>query len=171
MAEAVYWAIDESGLRLPSRRDIARRAHVSEATISRRFKDSVVEERLAATLVSARERTYPPDFSHDGWHRWLPESEAELKDLRVWLACLAFASQSSTVADAVRAAWQHERRSLQGRLGLPLVEADEESPVIDALQALILGLSLRRVLDPELSHARALSLLEMVAGSWGRDGS
>lgn len=114
-------------------------------------------------LVSARERTYPPDFSHDAWHRWLPESEAELKDERVWVACLAFASQSSTVADAVRAVWQHERRSLQVRLGLELVEADEESPVIDMVHALILGLAIRRLLDQEFSHARALSLLEVVA--------
>ena len=90
MAEALYWAIDESGLRLPARREIARHSRVSKATISRRLRDSrSTEERLTVRLVRARRDTYPPGFQSEGWPRWLPETTQELQDARVWLSCLA----------------------------------------------------------------------------------
>ena len=39
------------------------------------------------------------------------------------------------------------------------------------MQALTLGLSIRRVLDQELTHEHALSLLQVVAGALGREGT
>jgi DNA-binding transcriptional MocR family regulator len=162
MAGALYDAIGESGLRLPARRDLARAAGLSEATVSRRLREVCSEERLTAALMSARDRTFPPGWHEDGWERWLPGTELELGDLRVWLACLELAATSPAAAQAVSEAWSRERRDLAAQ---PLDEAAppelSEQAVADAtvLQGLVLGLSVRRLLDSGFSHDHSVALL------------
>ena len=113
MAEALYWAIEESGLRLPSRREIAHHSRVSEATISRRMRDAGCgEDRLATLLVSARDRTHPQMAFGLDWSRWLPMSDLELRDVRAWIACLALATPVPDVGEAVRLTWEHERDAI-----------------------------------------------------------
>ena len=93
------------GLRLPPRRDIARWAHVSEATISRRFRESRSDEtKLVSRLLDARRRTHPRGYA----------SEADL------------------------------------------------------LQAALMGVATRQALDPELSHERALAMIQHLAGLLAR---
>ena len=175
LAEALYWAIDGSGLRLPARRDIAGHARVSEATISRRFRDTRGgEERVAAVLASARDRTYPPQWGERGWPRWVPESDLELRDVRAWLACLAVATHAPSVAEAVRLAWEHEHAvvvaTLTGDVASPHDEPDAEvASDAEVVQALLLGLSIRRLLDPEVTWDRASMLLRRVVGALGYD--
>lgn len=170
LAEALYGAIDDVGLRLPSRRDISRHAQVSEATVSRRLRDaSHTEELVASVLASARAMTYPPGLKEEGWSRWVPESDVDLQDVRVWIECLAMATQAPSVSEAVRSAWEHEHRELVRQLTGEVHWPDHPCApeiALDAqlLLALLLGLSIRRVLDPEVTseHASA-SLLRMVA--------
>ncbi|GAA5107942.1 hypothetical protein GCM10023339_06430 [Alloalcanivorax gelatiniphagus] len=156
MTEALYWAIEDTGLRLPPRRDIARRAHVSEATISRRFRESRSDETsLVSRLVHARRRTYPRGYLADGWSRWLPEDDVDLQDARVWLACLALAAGGADVGDAARdavcEAWDAEIDQL--------VASKIEETHAEVLHAALIGVSIRRALDPELDHHRAESLV------------
>lgn len=170
LAEALYGAIDDVGLRLPSRRDISRHAHVSEATVSRRLRDaSHTEERVASVLASARAMTYPPGWKEEGWSRWVPESDVDLQDVRVWVACLAMATHAPSVGEAVRSAWEREHRELVRQLTGEVDGPDHPCTPEVALDAqlvlaLLLGLSIRRVLDPEVTseHASA-ALLRMVA--------
>lgn len=171
MAAALYWAIDESGLRLPTRRDIARHARVSEATISRRLRDwRTTEERLAILLVSARMRTYPPGSVYDGWERWLPETDQALGDARVWLACMARAVSSPAVSEAVGEAWAREHDEVVRALTLGAVADEVPQDVVvhaEILRALMLGLSIRRVLDPGLSQDRAAAILGCALAALG----
>lgn len=175
MAEALYWAVDELGLRLPARRDIARHAHVSEATISRRLRDSSSDEqRLVTVLVSARQRTYPPDWHRRAWRHWVPESDLELRDVRAWIACLAVATSAPPVAEAVCEAWKHELEILVGQLGDDATSAPHEGdPELvadaEAIQALLLGLSIKRLLDAELPWDRASMLLRRVVCALGHE--
>ncbi len=175
MAEALYWAIDDSGLRLPARREIARKSLVSEATISRRLRDSSSDEqRLVTLLVSARQLTYPPGWHQRAWPHWVPESDLELRDVRAWIACLAVATSAPPVAEAVCQAWKHELEILVGQLGgdetSALPEGDPEAVVdAEAVQALLLGLSIRRLLDAELTWDRALALLRRVVSALGHE--
>lgn len=174
MAEALYWAIDELGLRLPSRRDIARHSRVSEATISRRLRDARGnEEGLATLLVSAREHTYPPGFDHEGWSRWLPRDDLDLGDVRAWVACLAMARQGTTVVEAVRRAWERELPQLVCQLTGSMSSPDEQGPATladaEAVQALLLGLSIRQVHDAELTPDRAVELVQRVVAALGHD--
>ena len=156
------WPLDESGPRLPARRDIARHSRVSEATISRRLRDSrSTEERLTIRLVKARKDTYPPEYYTDGWPQWLPETQQELQDVRVWLSCLAQAVHQPDVADAVREAWAAEQSQLVLHLDPSACREVPERVAVDGeiLRALVLGLAIRRVLDPDLPRERALMLL------------
>lgn len=170
MAEALYWAIDEAGLRLPPRRDIARRAGVSEATISRRFRESGGdEEDLVSRLVRARRSTYPPGYISDGLSRWLPEEAVDIQDVRVWLSCLARAAYSTELAEVVTDAWRDERELLSMQLGStdsvsepehePEHEPEQEGVREEILQAVVLGLCIRRALDPGMEHGRAVEVL------------
>src|SRR6478672_7050277 len=159
MAEALFWAIDESGLRLPSRRDIARHSHVSEATVSRRLRDSrCTEDHLAARLAKARARTFPPGYVSEGWPRWIPESDQDLQDTRVWISCLALASHSEAVLEEVLQAWVVERSQLVHQLD-PTVHDDEVpedlAMTAEILRAVVLGLAISRVLDPAVTYERA----------------
>lgn len=181
LTEALYWAIDAGGLRTPPRREIARRALVSEATVSRRFRDSRSDEQsLVLRLVAARRQTYPPGFVSDGWARWTAATEPDLRDARVWLACLSLAAYSPTVAQAVCDVWCAERDALQDRLdaGLdrggdpghaPTAAAERSAVDAEVVQVLLLGLSVRQSVDLDLSHERAAALLlrvvEALAGS------
>lgn len=163
MAEALYWAIDELGLRTPARRDIARHSHVSEATISRRLRDSrTTEEHLTRRLVRARRDTYPSGYHSDGWARWLPGTDQDLHDVRVWLSCLALATHHPDVAAAVRDAWAAEQRQLLRHLDPAPHDEAPDALALDAeiLHALVLGLTIRRLLDPDLTHERTLVLLD-----------
>ena len=160
MAEALYWAIDELGPRLPARRDIARHSHVSEATISRRLRDGrTTEAHLTRRLVRARRDTYPSGYYTEGWARWLPESEQDLQDVRVWMTCLALAAHQPEVAEAVREAWEHDLTQLGHHVGTADAGARE------IIGALVLGLSIRRLLDPALTHDHALALVERVVAA------
>jgi hypothetical protein len=162
MAGALYDAIGGTGLRLPARRDLARSAGVSEATVSRRLREVCSEERLTATLVSARDRTFPPGWHEDGWERWLPGTDLELSDLRVWLACLELAATSPATAQAVSEAWSRERRGLAAQFLDDVAPAElSEQAAADAavLQGLVLGLSIRRLLDTSFSHDESMTLL------------
>lgn len=162
MTEALYWAIDGAGLRLPPRREVARRARVSEATISRRFRESRSnEENLVTRLVNARRHTHPRGYLEDGWARWLPAEDVDLQDVRVWLSCLALAAYSPAVAEVVRDAWDDERERLASDLG-PTDDCDARAELV---QAVLVGLSIRCALDPEMSHERAVALLERAAGA------
>ncbi len=165
LAEALYWAIDDVGLRLPSRHDIARHAHVSEATISRRLRDAGhTEDRVASALVSARGMTSPPGRPEEGWSRWVPGSDLALQDVRVWVAGLAAATHSPTVMEAVRSVWEREHwavvRQLTGephwaeRPCPPEVSRDAQ-----LVQAVLLGLSIRRLLDPDVAPDHTLASL------------
>jgi hypothetical protein len=87
------------------------------------------------------------------------------------LACLELAAGSPTTAAAVRAAWATER----GRLETQLLEvyfpdAVDEDTRDDAenLQAYLLGLSIRRALDPALTPERASALLDRLLAALGR---
>lgn len=161
MAVAAYWAIRTAGLRLPTRRVIAEMARISEATLSRRFTGQSAEEILVLELVRARRQTYPTGWHRSGWEGWMPESEEDLHDQRVWSACQQLAPASSAVAAAVVDAWAHERQRLAR--DHPLAEP----LVLDALHALITGLTLRRSLDEGLDHATALAALHLVAEAVG----
>ena len=168
MAEALFWAIDELGPRMPARRDIARHSRVSEATISRRLRDArTTEVHLIRRLVRARRDTYPPGYHTDGWSRWLPETDQDIQDARVWLSCLALAAHDADVADAVRDTWAGEQRQLGLHLHpSPYGEVPDEVEVdAETLRALVLGLAIRRVLDPDLTHERALMLLDRAVGA------
>lgn len=176
LAVAVYLAIDDVGLRLPSRRDVARHSRVSEATVSRRVREvsgeASGEERVAGVIASARERTYPPGSPYDGWRRWIPESEIDVQDVRVWLACLSMAAHSSAVGDAVLSAWEHEHRELlhqlTGTVHAPDDPCDSEGALdAEALLALLLGLTIRRLLDPEVTSDQALASLHRVLAALG----
>lgn len=171
MAEALYWAIDESGLRLPPRRDIARHSRVSEATVSRRLRDSrtTEEERLTVRLVKARKNTYPPDYETAGWPRWIPETEQDLQDVRIWLSCLAQAAYRPAVSEAVLEAWAHEHRQVVCHLSPSALEDVTMEVETDAevLWALLLGLAIRRALDPDLSRDHALMLLGRAVSALG----
>lgn len=173
LAQALWSAIDDVGLRLPSRRDIAGHSFVSEATISRRLRDiSGGEERVASVLASARERTYPPGWVQDGWSRWVPTSDIDLQDVRVWIACLALATHAPPVGEAVRRAWDHEHwqlvRQLTGSVRGPGNPCDPEV-ALDAqlVLALLLGLSIRRVLDPTVTSERAAASLRRLLDALG----
>ncbi len=163
MAVAVFWSIDESGLRLPSRRDIARHSRVSEATVSRRLKDSRgTEEHLVARLARARARTYPPGYVSEGWRRWIPETDQDLQDTRAWLSCLALASHSAVVMEEVVQAWAVEHRELVHHLDRTSYDEvpDDVAATAEVLQAVVLGLAVRRALDPEATYDRAVTLWE-----------
>ena len=163
MAEALFWAIDESGLRLPSRRDIARHSHVSEATVSRRLRDSrCTEDLLAARLAKARARTFPPGYVTEGWRRWLPKSEQDLQDTRVWISCLALASHSDSVLEEVLQAWVVERGQLVHHLDPAAYDdevPDEVAIAAEILRAVVLGLAISLTLDPTVTYDRAADLL------------
>ena len=159
MAEALYWAIDELGPRIPARRDVARHSHVSEATISRRLRDSrTTEKHLIRRLVRARRDTYPSGYYVDGWSRWLPETDQDLQDVRVWLSCLALAAHHPEVADAVRDTWAHEHAQLICHLAPSASDGDPIAAEI--VHLFVMGLAIRRLLDPDLTHERALMLLD-----------
>lgn len=173
LAQALWTAIDDVGLRLPSRRDIAAHSFVSEATISRRLRDiSGGEERVASVLASARERTYPKGWVQDGWSRWVPTSDIDLQDVRVWMACLALATHAPSVSEAVRSAWEHEHgqlvRKLTGSVHGPDHPCDPEV-ALDAqlLLALLLGLSIRCVLDPKVTSEHAAASLRRLLVALG----
>lgn len=163
MAEALFWAIDETGLRLPSRRDIARHSHVSEATVSRRLRDSrCTEDHLAARLAKARARTFPPGYVSEGWPRWIPESDQDLQDTRVWISCLALASHSEAVLEEVLQAWVVERSQLVRHLASTVYDdevPDEVAGAAEILRAVVLGLAISRALDPAVTYERATDLL------------
>jgi DNA-binding transcriptional MocR family regulator len=169
MALALHATIGASGLRLPPRRELARWARMSEATVGRRLQEETcTEERLISALVQARTNTYPPGYHNEGWARWLPEADRDLADVRVWLACLELAAGSPDTAAAVNAAWVTER----GRLAAQLLDSDfpdgaDEGTRDDAeiLQAYLLGLSIRRALDPDLAHERAGALLDRLVAA------
>lgn len=169
MAEGLFWAIDEAGLRLPPRRDIARRAHVSEATISRRFRESRSDEtNLVSRLLDARRRTHPRGYASEGWARWLPDDRASLKDVRVWMSCLALAAYSAPLAEVVREVWDAEHESLVWTLTFDAgVSRDDMSYDVEAaadlLQVALLGVATRQALDPELSHEHALAMIQHLA--------
>lgn len=173
LAQALWAAVDDVGLRLPSRRDIAGHSWVSEATISRRLRDiSGGEERVASVLASARERTYPPGWRHDGWSRWLPTADVDLQDVRVWIACLALATHAPPVREAVCNAWEHEHRELMEQLtGSFHGPGDAGDPEVglDAqlLLALLLGLSIRRLLDPAVTSEHAAASLRRLVVALG----
>lgn len=173
LAQALWTAIDDVGLRLPSRRDIARHSWVSEATISRRLRDiSGGEERVASVLASARERTYPPGWRQDGWSRWLPTADIDLQDVRVWIACLALGTHAPPVREAVCSAWEHEHwklvEQLTGSFHGPGNPGDPEI-ALDAqlLLAMLLGLSIRRLLDPAVTSEHAAASLRRLLSALG----
>ena len=173
LAEALYGTVDDVGLRLPSRRDLARHARVSEATVSRRLRDGAhTEERVASVLASARERTYPPGWNEEGWSRWVPQSDVDLRDVRVWIACLALATHLPSVTAAVRSAWSHEHAAVVHQLTGEVHRAEnpcdsEAARDADAVQALLLGLSVRRALDPEHTGDLAVASLRRVVAALG----
>lgn len=117
-----------------------------------------------AGLVWARRRTYPRGYAPDGWPRWVPESDTEVQDLRVWTTCLAMAAYSAPVAVEVQELWAAERATLAFDLGRSREEVSDE---VEVIHTFLLGLSLRRLLDPELTTARALALLDHVLQSLG----
>ena len=163
MAEALFWAIDESGLRLPSRREVARHSHVSEATVSRRLRDSrCTEDHLAARLARARAMTFPPGYATEGWARWVPETVQDLQDTRAWISCLALALNSDAVVEEVLQAWAAEHRELVRHLAPTAYDDEVPDEVVvaaEVLRAVVLGLAIRRALDPEATHERATTLL------------
>lgn len=163
LAAALYFAVDESGPRLPPRRDVARMAGVSEATVSRRFRDQrSTEDALVSRLVAARRATYPPGYASEGWGRWVPEHERDLRDARAWLTCLAFAAYSPVAAEAVREAWECERALLHGApggSGGPVLSTEADA---DAVHAMTVGLIVLRAVDPRMTYERALLLWERV---------
>ncbi len=170
MAGALHHAIGASGLRLPARRELARSAGISEATVSRRLREVCSEERLTEALISARDRTFPPGWPGDGWDRWLPRTDLELDDLRVWLACLELAATSPFSAQAVSEVWSRERTAWQAQLlGTAAPAAVDEEVAADAevLQGLVLGLSLRRLLDGGFLHERSAALLMRAIAALG----
>ncbi|MCF6376240.1 TetR family transcriptional regulator C-terminal domain-containing protein [Nocardioides KLBMP 9356] len=177
LAESLYWTINASGLRLPARRDLARHALVSEPTISRRLRAwADGEERLVARLVLARQRTYPPGYAEEGWSRWIPQDDADLQDARAWLACLTFASSGEPMHPVVRQAvcetWWHEHDEVVRQLvrsGVPTTGGHEGEASLRAeiVQSLLLGLSLRRLLDPDCTAQHAEALLDRAVASLG----
>lgn len=178
LAESLYWTINASGLRLPARRDLARHALVSEPTISRRLRAwADGEERVVVRLVMARQRTYPPGYAEEGWGRWIPQDDPDLQDARAWLACLAIASSVEpmhpAVCQAVRETWWHEHDEVIGQLrrsGVP-TEGDHEGETAlraEIVQALLLGLCLRRLLDPDCTAQHAKALLDRAVASLSR---
>lgn len=170
MAGALHVAIGASGLRLPARRELARSAGLSEATVSRRLREVCSEERLTGALIAARDRTFPPGWPGDGWDRWLPRTDLELDDLRVWLACLELAAASPASAQAVSEAWSRERLAWQRQLldsAVPSEVDDEDVADAEVLQGLVLGLSIRRLLDDGFSHDQAAALLTRTISALG----
>lgn len=140
---------------------------MSEATVGRRLQEEAcTEERLVAALVEARTNTYPPGYRNEGWARWLPQTARDLADVRVWLACLELAAGSLAAAAAVRAAWASEREQLEAHLTgaymRPEVVDEDTRDDAELLQAFLLGLSIRRALDPDLTDGRAGALLDRV---------
>ncbi len=177
LTAALFWAIEETGPRLPPRRDIARLARMSEATVSRRFRDRrTTEDALVARLAAARMATFPPGWVADGWDRWVPRTERDLTDARVWLTCLGFAAYSATAAESVRETWELERTRLAQELapatrpqgdGAQRLLADLAAEA-DAVHALLLGLTVLRVVDPGMTQERALAALDRVVGRSGQ---
>jgi hypothetical protein len=171
MAVALHATIGASGLRLPPRRELAKWARMSEATVGRRLHEVCTEERLVSALVEARTNTHPPGYHTEGWARWLPAADRDVADVRVWLACLELAAGSPTTAAAVTAAWATERSRLEAQLlDSYFADAVDEDTRDDAevLQAYLLGLSIRRALDPDLTHERAGALLGRLVAALSR---
>lgn len=173
MAVALHATIGASGLRLPPRRELAKWARMSEATVGRRLQEETcTEERLISALVKARTNTYPPGYHFEGWARWLPEADRDLADVRVWLACLELAAGSPVAAAAVHEAWATERGQLEAHLTgdymRPHVVDEDTRDDAEVLQACLLGLSIRRALDPDLTRERAGALLDRVLARLGR---
>jgi hypothetical protein len=145
---------------------------MSEATVGRRLQGNACsEERLISALVQARTNTYPPGYQVEGWNRWLPEADRDLADVRVWLACLELAAGSPATAAAVNAAWVTERGRLEAQLlgsYLPDGADDGTRDHAEILQAYLLGLSIRRALDPALTCERADALLDQLVAALTR---
>jgi hypothetical protein len=151
---------------------------VSEPTISRRLRAwADGEERLVARLVLARRRTYPPGHVEEGWGRWIPQDDADLQDVRAWLACLSIASSvepiQPVVRQAVRETWWHEHDEVirqLGRSGVPTTGCHEGEASLRAeiVQSLLLGLCLRRLLDPDCTVQHAETLLDRAVASLSR---
>ncbi|GAB3018309.1 hypothetical protein GCM10011376_00820 [Nocardioides flavus (ex Wang et al. 2016)] len=174
LAAALHMTIAETGLRLPARRQLARWARLSEATVGRRMQEVCTEERLVSALVRARTRTYPPGWASEGWGRWLPATARDLTDVRVWIACLELGAASSAAASAVCAAWASELRGLEAQLmGTIAPEAVDDDVRDDAevLQAYVLGTSIRRALDPAFTPERAADLLGRLIAALDRSPS
>jgi hypothetical protein len=171
MAVALHATIGAVGLRLPPRRELAKWARMSEATVGRRLHEVCTEERLVSALVEARTNTYPPGYDHEGWARWLPAADRDVADVRVWLACLELAAGSPSTAAAVTAAWATERGRLEAQLldsYLPEAVDEDTRDAAEVLQACLLGLSIRRALDPDLTAERAGALLDRMVAALSR---
>ena len=158
MAAGVYLAILEHGLAPPAQRLIAEKCRISAATLSRRLQRRSLDD-LLVLLVDARDRTFPPSLD-PSWSDWLPVDEDERTDARVWHACEDLAFSSPAIASSIVEVWRRQRTELARVSGHP-----DGSLEVDALHALVGGLSSRLLLDPALDHDAARAILLRVVGA------
>lgn len=158
LAVGLWFALDQDGLRLPSARTIAERCGLSPSAFSRRMQGGPGLEDLVVLLVSARDRTMPPGFRfQDTWTSWLPQTEEDLADARVWAACEHLALTSEAVAAGVMRVWDRQR----DRMEALVPDSGEGAEVLlQGLHALCMGLTARMRLQPDFGHADALAVLE-----------
>lgn len=161
MAIGVYLALERDGLGLPSARTIAEMCGISPSSLSRRMQGRAGLEELLLRLVSARDYTLPPGFAFaDTWAAWLPQTDEDLADARVWAACEHLAIKSEPLAASVVDVWDRQRGRMQGLLS---EGGDDAELLLQGFHALCMGLTTRMCVQPDFGHADALAVLEACA--------
>lgn len=167
LALAAYQVISRGGLALPTQRALADESHMSTSAISRN-SGGELPSLLAAAMAHARRRSWPRLFA-DGLPlcAWLPETEGEVRDARVWLAWLELARGHADVAPAIGDVAGTEREALA--VHVRASDLPEDPVLLVALECLLAGLVARRChpVDP-IGYDDAVAVLARVVESLRR---
>lgn len=163
LALAAYRVITRNGLALPTQRALAAESDMSTSAVSRHTGGELAS-MLAGAMAQVRRRSWPRPFDDFPLGGWLPETEGEVRDARVWLAWLELARGHADVAPAIGDVARTEREDLTVRIRASGLPAD--LVVLVAVECLLAGLTVRRCdpVDP-LGHAEAVAALVRVVES------
>lgn len=153
----LYKTLDTYGLRMPAQRLMAEECLTSAATLSRRLSEPGMLDRVIRLVVRACADGFPGVHHGDATAEdWLPLDDLELADARVWLAVQYLALGSEPVAEEVVDAWELQRE----RLGHAVFGDRAASPArLEAVHALVAGLTLRLCIDRSFTHDRAVAVV------------
>lgn len=167
LALAAYRAITRTGLALPTQRALAAESQMSTSAVSR-HTGGELPSMLAAAMAQVRQRSWPRRLRSARdvlpLYEWLPETDGEVRDARVWLAWLELARGHAEVAPAIGDVGRSEREALAvcaRASGLP-----DDPEVLVAVECVLAGLVVRRCdpVDP-LGYADAVAALGRVVQS------